>query len=161
MPQLDPNTFSPQLIWLAITFIGLYFFMVRMVLPKIGGVIEQRRDRIASDLDQAQALKEATDKAVAAYEGRLAEARANAHRIAQANRERFAAEAEAERARVEAELAEKIKEAETRISATKTAALQEVQEVVADVAAEIVVRLIGSKVSEAQAAVAVEEAATR
>lgn len=161
MPQLDPETFAPQLIWLAITFIGLYFFMVRMVLPKIGGVIEQRRDRIANDLDQAQALKEATDKAIAAYEARMAEARANAHRIAQATRERFAAEAEAERARVDAELAEKIGQAEARISATKVAALQEVRTVASDVASDIVTRLIGSKVSQTQAQVAVEEAATR
>jgi F-type H+-transporting ATPase subunit b len=161
MPQLDPETFAPQLIWLAITFIGLYFFMVRMVLPKIGGVIEQRRDRIASDLDQAQALKEATDKAVAAYEGRMAEARANAQRIAQATRERFAAEAEAERARVDAELAAKIGEAEDRVSAAKAAALQEVRQVASDVAADIVVRLTGAKVSEGEAQVAVEEAAGR
>ncbi len=161
MPQLDPETFAPQLIWLAITFIGLYFFMLRMVLPKIGGVIEQRRIRIASDIDQAQSLKEATDKAVAAYEARLAEARANAHRIAQAARERLAAEAEAERARVDAELAEKISEAEARISATKTAALEEVQKVASEVAADIVARLIGSKVSEEKLAVAVEEASGR
>ena len=83
MPQFDPDTFAPQLIWLAITFIGLYFVMARMALPRIGNAIEHRRDRIANDLDQAQALKEATDRAIASYEERLAEARSRAHSLAQ------------------------------------------------------------------------------
>jgi hypothetical protein len=43
----------------------------------------------------------------------------------------------------------------------KAAALQEVSKVASDVAADIVARLIGSKVSETQAQVAVEEAAGR
>lgn len=158
MPQLDPATFSPQLIWLAITFLGLYWMMARVVLPKIGGAIEQRRDRIAGDLDQAQLLKEETDRAIAAYEARLAEARANAHKIAQATRERLAAEVEAERARIDAEVAEKVATAEQRIEAMKAKALAEVEKVAVDVAGDIVARLIGGKVSKARAAKAVEEA---
>jgi F-type H+-transporting ATPase subunit b len=45
MPQLDFSTFSPQLIWLVITFLGLYLLMSRVALPRIGGVIEQRQSR--------------------------------------------------------------------------------------------------------------------
>ena len=117
MPQLDPDTFAPQLIWLAITFIGLYFVMARMALPKIGNAIEQRRGRIANDLDQAQALKEATDRAIAAYEERMAEARSKAHVMAEETRQRLKDEVDAERARIDAELAGKVAAAEKRIAA--------------------------------------------
>ena len=159
MPQLDPDTFSPQLIWLAITFIGLYFVMARMALPRIGNAIEQRRGRIANDLDQAQALKEATDRAVAAYEERMAEARSNAHAIAQATRQRLKEEVDAERSRIDADLAAKVALAEKRIAKVKSTTLEEMQKSAGGLAADIVARLIGTEVSESQAAEAVDQVA--
>ena len=78
MPQLDFSMWPPQLIWLAITFGVLYILISKFALPKIGGTIEQRQNRIANDLDEAQRLKDDTEKAIAAYEAALAEARAKA-----------------------------------------------------------------------------------
>ncbi len=161
MPQLDPDTFAPQLIWLAITFIGLCLVMARMALPRIGNAIEQRRDRIANDLDQAQALKEATDRAIAAYEQRLAEARSNAHDLNQATRQRLKDEVDAERARIDSEIADKVASAEQRIAKVKGNALQEMEKVAGDLAGDIVTKLIGDKVSDAKAAKAVEQVSER
>ena len=52
-PPFDPSTFPSQILWLAITFGLFYLFLKRVVLPRIGGILEVRRDRIAQDLDQA------------------------------------------------------------------------------------------------------------
>lgn len=161
MPQLDPDTFAPQLIWLAITFIGLYFVMARMALPKIGNAIEQRRGRIANDLDQAQALKEATDRAIAAYEERMAEARSKAHAMAGETRQRLKDEVDGERARIDAELAGKVASAEKRIAKVKAAALEDMRKVAGDLAGDIVARLIGAKVQGSAAAKAVEQVEER
>jgi F-type H+-transporting ATPase subunit b len=132
-----------------------------MALPRIGNAIEQRRDRIANDLDQAQALKQATDRAIAAYEERMAEARSNAHSIAQATRQRLKEEVDAERARIDAELAAKLASAEKRIAQVKGAALEEMEKVAGDLAGDIVAQLIGAKVSGSQAARAVEQVSER
>lgn len=161
MPQLDPDTFAPQLIWLAITFIGLYIVMARVALPRIGNAIEHRRDRIANDLDQAQALKEATDRAIATYEARMAEARARAHDMNQETRQKLKDEVEAERARVESDIAEKVAKAEKRIAKVKDGALVEMEKVAGDLAGDIVTKLIGDKVTGARAAKAVEHVSER
>jgi F-type H+-transporting ATPase subunit b len=158
MPQFDPDTFAPQLIWLAITFIGLYFVMARIALPRIGNAIEHRRDRIANDLDQAQALKEATDRAIASYEERLAEARSRAHSLAQETRQKMKDEVDAERARIDAEIGAKVASAEKRIAKAKDGALTEMEKVAGDLAGDIVAKLIGDKVTGPQAAKAVEKA---
>ena len=148
MPQLDTSTFMPQLVWLAITFFVLYVIMTRLALPRIGGAIEQRQDKIAGDLDMARTLKEDTDKAIAAYEQALAEARGKAHAIAQETRDKLAREIEAERSRVEAEIAEKTAAAEKKIAAARQLALDGVSTIASDVAGEIVTGLTGTKVSK-------------
>lgn len=158
MPQLDYHDWAPQLIWLAISFAALYLIMARLALPRIATVLEERRDRIATDLDQAEQLKKETEEAIAAYEQALAEARGRAHTIAQETRDKLSAEVEAERAELEAKLAETTAEAEERIQASKDAALAHVDEVAAETAEMIVKQLVGGKVTKTEVKSAVGKA---
>ena len=158
MPQLDFSTWPPQLIWLAITFAVLYVIVSKFALPKIGGTIEQRQNRIATDLDEAQRLKDDTEKAIAAYEAALAEAKAKAHVIAQETRDVLKAEVEAERAKLDAKLSKRLQQAEERINNTKEDALKNVEKIASDTAAEIVSQLIGQKPTAAALKKAVTDA---
>lgn len=158
MPQLNPETFSPQLVWLAITFIALYLLMANVLLPRIGGAIEGRRSRIAGDLDRAEALKSETERAIAAYEAALAEARGKAHAITSEMHVALAAEAAGERARIDAEIGERVASAEERIRAVKEKALLEVEKVATEIAGDIVTRLTGAEITRAEAAAAVAKA---
>lgn len=159
-PPLDPSTFAPQLVWLVICFVALYVIMSRMAIPRIGSVIEERRDRIAADLDQAEQLRKETEQAIAAYEQALAEARAKAHAIAQETRDTIGAEVEAEGRKVETSLAEKTAEAEARIQASMETALSHVNEIASETAEVIVKELIGGKITKAELSAAVGKAAT-
>src|SRR5262245_61779022 len=101
LPQLNPEYFPPQLIWLAISFALLYFLLSKVALPRVGGVIEAREQRILRDLKEAERLKAETEKALAEYEASLASARSSAGGIAKGIRDKLAAEADGERAKVE------------------------------------------------------------
>jgi len=158
MPQLNPLDWAPQLIWLAITFSILYLLMKWVALPRIGSVIEMRRQRIAGDLETAERLRRETQEAIAAYEQALAEAKAKAHTIADEARNKLKDEVAAERAELERELAAKAAEAEARIHAAKAAALKDVNAVAAETASEIVQRLIGVAPAKPELASAVEAA---
>lgn len=147
LPQLNPNDFAPQLFWLAITFTLLYLIMSRVALPRIGEVIEERKDRIDRDLSTAARLKADTEKALEAYEKALADARANASAIAKQTRESLAAAVEKERAAVESQLAQKLSDAEARIGATKAKALTSVNDIAGDTVSAIVSQLTGQSVS--------------
>ena len=102
---LDSGTFAPQLVWLALTFGLLYVLLKRFALPRVGEVIEERRDRIQRDFEKAEKLKAETQQALATYEQALAEARNKAHGLARDMRDTLAAEVEKERAAVEAQIA--------------------------------------------------------
>lgn len=156
LPQLNVPDFSPQLIWLAITFGALYFILSRWSLPRIAEVIEERRERIQRDLDEAERLKGETEKAIAAYEQELAAARGRAGSIARETREKLAAEVDEERARAESQVSTKLAEAEKRIAEMKANALAQVNQIATDTAGSIVEKLIGAEVSAEEARRALE-----
>lgn len=142
-PPFDSSTFASQLIWLAIAFGLLYYLMSKVALPRVASILENRANRIATDLDAARALKEQSDAAIASYEAALTAARTNAQTIAGETREAVNAEAEATRKSLEASLGEKLAAAETQIAATKTAALGNVRAIAEDATSAIVERLLG------------------
>jgi F-type H+-transporting ATPase subunit b len=147
-PPLDAGTFVPQLVWLVLTLGLLYLLLRRVVLPRVGEVIEERADRIKRDLEQAEKLKGETEDALANYEQALAEARAKSNAMAKSMRDKLTAEVDKERAKVDAAIAAKLTEAERRIADTKSKALHSVGDIAGDVAGAIVARLIGKEVSK-------------
>jgi F-type H+-transporting ATPase subunit b len=157
-PPFDTTTFASQLLWLAITFGVLYYLMARVVVPRIAGIIEDRRDRVASDLDQADRLKTESEEALATYEKALAEARAKAFTIAEAAHDEARAAAEAQRAEVEADLNKKLAAAETRIADIKQAALADVGTIAGEATRTIVESLIGAEVAADEVGEAVRAA---
>ena len=157
-PPFDASTYTSQLFWLAITFGVLYFAMSRFVLPRIGSAIEERRDRIADDIDAAQQAKAEADAAEKAYEKALADARSKAHGIAADTRKALDAEIAKDSAAVEAELAEKQDAAEASIRKAKEKAFSEVNAIAASTAAELAFALGGVKVDAKAADAAVADA---
>jgi len=146
-PPLDSSTFVPQLVWLALTFGLLYLLLRRLVLPRVGEVIEERRERIERDLQKAESLKVETEQALASYEQALAEARTRANALAKDMHAKLAAEVDKERAKLDVQIAQKLADAEARIANSKAKALAGVGEIAGDTAGAIVAKLLGREVS--------------
>lgn len=142
-PPFASETFASQIIWLALAFGLLYLLMARVALPRIGRILHDRSQRLASELDEAQRLKGEADASAAAYETSLKQARSNAERIAQEARSQLSAEADARRKVLEAELGDRISASEAAISARTAEAMGSVRAIAADTASAIVERLIG------------------
>ena len=146
-PPFNPETFAPQLVWLALTFGVLYLVMSRKALPRIADVLEERANRIKRDLDAAERFKGETDKALSSYEKALADAKANANAIAKDTRAKLTADVDKEKSAVDAQMNAKVAEAEVRIAATKTKAMASVNDIASSTAAAIVGRLVGHDVT--------------
>lgn len=156
LPQLNRHDFAPQLIWLVLTFTVLWWLMAKVALPKVGGVIEERAQRIQRDLDEAARLKGETEQALADYEASLASARGRASGIAKDIRDKLTSEVDAERAKVEKQVASRLADAEKRISDMKTRAMSEVGQIASDTAEAIVTELQGKPAAKDEVAGAVK-----
>jgi F-type H+-transporting ATPase subunit b len=144
-PPFQFETFASQLLWFAICFVLLYLLMSKVALPRVGGILAARRDRVEGDLQTAKRLHESADAELAAYEKALAEARGRAQAIANETRDKLNAEADQTRKRLEGELNVKLADAEKTIAATKQAALANVRGIAVEATAAIVERLIGTR----------------
>jgi F-type H+-transporting ATPase subunit b len=151
MPQLNFHDFTPQLFWLAVTFIALYWLMTRVALPRVADVVSAREQRIANDLDRAAALKAEAEEAMQAYEKTQAEARASAADIVRQTEAAIAKETATRQAQLAGDLGERLKGAETRIAAARTAAMGNLAAVSSEVARAAVERLIGESIGQADA----------
>lgn len=157
-PPFDATTFPSQLLWLAITFGLLYFLMSRVALPQIGRILEERHDRIADDLEEANKHKAESEAAQASYEKALTEARSKANTIAGETRARLAADSDANRKSLEADLSAKLSAAEQRIASTKTEAMSHVRSIAVDTTDAIVSNLLGSSAPKTHIEKAVDSA---
>lgn len=147
-PPLDPLTFAPQLVWLALSFGLLYLLVKRIIVPRVGEVIEGRQSRIKRDLAEAEGLQGEAMQALANHDRELANARVEAGAIAKGMHGQIAEEVGEKRAKAEAQIAQSIAEAEQRIGAAKAAALVNVGDIANEVAGAIVARLTGHEPSE-------------
>ena len=142
-PPFQKDTFASQLVSLVIAFVVLYLIVSKIILPRVGGVIDARQNTIDGDLADAQRLKDESDGALKAYESDLAAARSRAQAIGAETREKLNAASEAERKTLEDQLAAKLAGAEKTIASTRESAMSNVRGIATDAAAAIVQRLTG------------------
>ena len=155
LPQLDPSSWPSQLFWLAVTFGVLYAMMHTRFLPAIGGAIEERRDRIADDLDKAGEFKLQAEEAENAYNQALADAKAKAQGIAAETRNEVDRDIAEMQSETDAALEKQVAAAEARISEMKADAAAKVRDAAADTARAIVETLIDEAPTSEAAANAV------
>ena len=160
-PPFQSEGYASQLFWLAITFAALYLLSSRVLLPRVGGIIDARASKIEGDLAEAQRFKAEADAANAAYEQALSDARGRAQALANATREKQAAETAKKRKALEQQLDVKLGEAEKAIAATKTAAMGNVRSIATEAASAIVKRLTGTEPSGQAVTAAVGDALKR
>jgi F-type H+-transporting ATPase subunit b len=156
MPQLDVATYATQIFWLVVAFSVLFYLLRKKALPRVAEILEARQDRMAADLDRAQALRAEAEQTLATYEKLLAEAQEKARAGFAETQARLSEEEASRHAEAERDIHARIAEAEARIDAAKNAALAEIREVAIEVSRAAVTRLIGVEVNRADAEQAVE-----
>jgi len=144
-PPFQKDTFASQLVWLSLAFILLYILVAKVVLPRIGSILADRKKRIADDLASAEYLKRQSDAAITAYDRSIGDARHQALMITNERRRQEAVAAQKGRLVLSSQLDLRLDESDKRIALAKTAAMTNIDKIVMDGAAAIVERLLGAK----------------
>jgi len=161
LPQLDIATWPSQLFWLVVLFGAGYLVMAKIVTPRIGAVLEERRQTLDGDLEKARAASTDAAKIRADYESDLEKARIEAADFAKQAAMEATKKAEAADAKIAQKLAEKVGAAEAKLAEAKTSAMANLNDVAAEAAMAAVATLAGIKTSNAQATKTASTIATK
>jgi F-type H+-transporting ATPase subunit b len=155
--QLSENGFvSSQIFWLLIVFGLVYLVIGRMMAGKVVATVEQRDQTVADDLAGAEAARTAADAAEEQWRAQENAAREQAKRKLAEARAAGSHATEQRLGTANAELDARTAEAEQRISASRSAAMSEIDAVAAEAARDIVLRVAGTDVGANDARKAVE-----
>jgi F-type H+-transporting ATPase subunit b len=151
LPQLDIATWPSQLFWLVVLFAAGYVVMAKIVTPRIGTVLEERRQTVEGDLDKARHASAEAATIREKYEADLNTARGEAADVARAAAAEASKNVEAAEAKTAKKLAEKVAKAEAKLAEAKNSALANLNEVAAAAAIEAVSQVAGLTATAAQA----------
>ena len=143
LPQFDLAQWPGQMVWMLAIFAVLIFLFARVFVPKIGGTIAEREDKIGGDIGQARRLRDEAEAQSKAAAEELAQARARAQRVGADAKAAAGAETARRQAEEEARLDQVLAEAEARINAARVEAMGHVRGIAAEAADAIVTRLTG------------------
>lgn len=162
MPQFDfGNVFVPQLFWLAVFFVVLYFGIVRPTLPKLGRVMDERAGKIDADLAAAQAAKNSADELGESYRRDLDRDRDTSQQAIAEAKAQAALEREKRLADADVRINARVSEAESRIATARAEAGDSLRQVAVETTETLVTKLTGAAPSPAAVAAAVDTALAR
>jgi len=158
MPQLTQlsQVYLSQFLWLAIALAFIFFVIARGMVPKIQATVEAREQRIARDLEAAQAARATADDTEAAWRERMDSARAEAARIAEEAKAASGRDTEAKVKAAADRINAKVDAAQGGIRDALASARAEIEAVAAEATREMVQRVAGLTVDGKEAAAAVK-----
>jgi F-type H+-transporting ATPase subunit b len=135
--QEAPNLILPatdELLWGAISFVALFFLLRKFAYPAIKQGMDNRTERIRTDLAAADSAKAEAQSVLDDYKAQLADSRTEAGRIIEEARQASEAMKADHQARLESELADLRARAVADIESAKSQAMADLRDEVAQLA---------------------------
>ena len=163
MPQIQQiaEIYASQLFWLVIFFGAIFLFVGYGMVPKIQATVDARDARIAQDLKEAGSARETADKLEEQYRAAMDKSRSEAAHIAAEAKAAGARATEVQVKEADQAAQGRLEEAMARIAQARSSAMNEIETVAAEAAAEMVQRVAGLSVDPTTAKKAVQQELSR
>ena len=157
MPQLDPKYWASQAFWLILIFTILYISIAKFYLPKIKNNLDNRDNRIKSDLDDANKFKELSESKIREYEKILEEAKKEVIKIHMDSKNILDKDIKTKKESVEKEIEKEILKAQKEINELKKESISDIQKISENIASNLIENISGDKLNESSIKATVED----
>jgi F-type H+-transporting ATPase subunit b len=147
----EPEDLYPradELIVGALAFAVLFFFTWKWVLPRLGRLLDERRQRIQADLEGAEEARREAESALQRYEEQLKEARAESGKIIDEARKTAEKMRKDLLAKAEDDARQMVGKAQDEIRAERDRAFQDLRRQVGELSVELAERVVGQELNK-------------
>ena len=119
MPQLNPEFWISQILWLVLTFGTLYLVLSKLILPKISANLEKRKSQILENIEAAEKSREESEEKIKEYNKIVQDSKIEAKNYFNQTREKILKDINKKKENLDKEINEEIKKAEIEIEDLK------------------------------------------
>ena len=157
MPQLDPKYWASQAFWLILVFSILYISIAKFYLPKIKKNLDDRESKIKEDLDEANKLKNLSEKKIKEYEIILENSKKEVTKILLESKNALNKDIKNKKDSMEKEIENEISKAQKEILEMKKNSISSISNISQEIASNIIEKMSGDKLNESSIKAVVED----
>ena len=144
MPQLNPEFWLSQILWLTGIFIILYFLVQKFFSPKLFSLIDARADFIKSLLKEAEIYKNQIQKLENEYNLIIADAKNESKKLSAKLKNDFNEKTSLKKKEFENILNSETQKAEQEINTFKKETLENIQSIAGEFSKELIEKITGT-----------------
>ena len=141
MPQLDPKYWASQAFWLILVFSILYISIAKFYLPKIKKNLDDRESKIKEDLDEANKLKNLSEKKIKEYEIILENSKKEVAKILLESKNTLNKDIQSKKDSMEKEIENEISKAQKEILQLKKNSINSINNISQEIASNIIEKI--------------------
>tara|TARA_Y100000768_G_scaffold248700_1_gene188794 strand:- start:67 stop:657 length:591 start_codon:yes stop_codon:yes gene_type:complete len=157
MPQLNPEFWVSQVVWLVLTFGVLYIVLSKLILPKISDNLESRKSQILENIETAETQREESEKKLKEFEKIILDSKLEAKNHFNDVRQKTLEEINNKRTVLEKDIDKEIISAEKEINNLKINSKEKIKNIAVETSAELIKQLIGEEANNSSISAIVDE----
>ena len=157
MPQLNPEFWVSQIVWLILTFGILYIVLSKLILPKISDNLESRKSQILENIETAETQREESEKKLKEFEKIILESKIEAKNYFNEARQKILEDINNKKVALEKDIDSEINAAEQEVNSLKITSSEKIKKIAIETSSELIKQLIGEDVNNSSISAIVEE----
>ena len=157
MPQLNPEFWVSQIVWLVLTFGVLYIVLSKLILPKISKNLESRKSQVLENIETAENQREESEKKLKEFEKIILESKLEAKNYFNEARRKILEDINSKRLALEKDIDEEISAAEHEVNNLKIGSHEKIRNIAVETSSELIKQLIGEEANNSSISAIVEE----
>ena len=157
MPQLNPEFWVSQIVWLVLTFGILYIVLSKLILPKISNNLESRKSQILENIETAETQREESEKKLKEFEKIILESKLEAKNYFNEARQKILEDINNKKVALEKDIDNEISAAEQEVNNLKITSSEKIKKIAIETSSELIKQLIGEEANNSNISAIVEE----
>ena len=157
MPQLNPEFWVSQILWLVLTFGILYIVLSKLILPKISDNLESRKSQILENIETTETQREESEKKLKEFEKIILESKLEAKNYFNEARQKILEDINNKRVALEKDIDDEISAVEQEVNNLKITSSEKIKKIAIETSSELIKQLIGEEANNSSISAIVEE----